>query len=138
MADLFARSILPGIAAGKVIAAGEALSFWGGVDPATGKVIDVHHPLHGVTITGGVLMMPSSRGSCTGSGVLLDLALTGRAPAALIFSEAEDVLTLGALIAAEMFETSLPVLRVSRDAFAALCREKKLPELARRPSRRTC
>ncbi|WJH38287.1 aconitase X (plasmid) [Aliirhizobium terrae] len=124
MADLFARSILPGIAAGQVIAAGEALSFWGGVDPATGKVIDVHHPLHGVTITGGVLMMPSSRGSCTGSGVLLDLALTGRAPAALIFSEAEDVLTLGALIAAEMFETSLPVLRVSRDAFAALCREK--------------
>lgn len=124
MADLFARSILPGIAAGQVIAAGEALSFWGGVDPATGKVIDVHHPLHGVTITGGVLMMPTSRGSCTGSGVLLDLALTGRAPAALIFSEAEDVLTLGALIAAEMFETSLPVLRVSRDAFAALCREK--------------
>lgn len=124
MADLFARSILPGIAAGQVIAAGEALSFWGGVDPATGKVIDVHHPLHGVTITGGVLMMPSSRGSCTGSGVLLDLALTGRAPSALIFSEAEDVLTLGALIAAEMFETSLPVLRVSRDAFAALCREK--------------
>lgn len=124
MADLFARSILPGIAAGQVIAAGEALSFWGGVDPATGKVIDVHHPLHGVTITGGVLMMPSSRGSCTGSGVLLDLALTGRAPAALIFSEAEDVLTLGALIAAEMFETSLPVLRVSRDAFAVLCRQK--------------
>ncbi|MCQ4631648.1 DUF521 domain-containing protein [Shinella sp. CPCC 100929] len=124
MAELFARSILPGIAAGPVIAAGEALSFWGGVDPATGKVIDVHHPLHGVTITGGILMMPSSRGSCTGSGVLLDLALTGRAPAALVFSEAEDVLTLGALIAAEMFGKSLPVLRVSRDAFAALCRAK--------------
>ncbi|HEV7246564.1 MAG TPA: aconitase X [Shinella sp.] len=124
MADVFARSILPGIASGPIIAAGEALSFWGGVDPATGKVIDVHHPLHGVTITGGILMMPSSRGSCTGSGVLLDLALTGRAPAALVFSEAEDVLTLGALIAAEMFGKSLPVLRVSRDAFAALCREK--------------
>ncbi len=124
MADVFARSILPGIASGPIIAAGEALSFWGGVDPATGKVIDVHHPLHGVTITGSILMMPSSRGSCTGSGVLLDLALTGRAPAALVFSEAEDVLTLGALIAAEMFGKALPVLRVSRDAFAALCREK--------------
>ncbi|MGJ7039919.1 putative aconitase/putative aconitase with swiveling domain [Shinella sp. BE166] len=126
MAELSARSILPGIAAGPVIAAGEALSFWGGVDPATGKVIDVHHPLHGVTITGGILMMPSSRGSCTGSGVLLDLALTGRASAALVFSEAEDVLTLGALIAAEMFGKSLPVLRVSRDAFAALCGEKTI------------
>ncbi|MGB3812777.1 MAG: aconitase X [Shinella sp.] len=124
MADLSARSILSGTASGPIIAAGEALSFWGGVDPATGRVIDVHHPLHGVTITGGILMMPSSRGSCTGSGVLLDLALTGRAPAALIFSEAEDVLTLGALIAAEMFGKSLPVLRLSRDAFAALCRAK--------------
>ncbi|ANH06250.1 aconitase X [Shinella sp. HZN7] len=122
MADLSARSILSGTAAGPVIATGEALSFWGGVDPATGRVIDVHHPLHGVTITGGILMMPSSRGSCTGSGVLLDLALTGRAPAALVFSEAEDVLTLGALIAAEMFGKSLPVLRLSQAAFDALCR----------------
>ncbi|MGB3876208.1 MAG: aconitase X [Shinella zoogloeoides] len=122
MADLSARSILAGTASGPIIAAGEALSFWGGVDPATGRVIDVHHPLHGATITGGILMMPSSRGSCTGSGVLLDLALTGRAPAALIFSEAEDVLTLGALIAAEMFGKELPVLRLSHDAFDALCR----------------
>ncbi|GAA4171204.1 aconitase X [Shinella granuli] len=124
MADLSARSILSGTAAGPVIATGEALSFWGGVDPATGRVIDVHHPLHGVTITGGILMMPSSRGSCTGSGVLLDLALTGRAPAALVFSEAEDVLTLGALIAAEMFGKSLPVLRLSQAAFDALCRAR--------------
>ncbi len=122
MTALLARSILSGTATGPIIAAGEALSFWGGVDPASGRVIDVHHPLHGVTITGGILMMPSSRGSCTGSGVLLDLALTGRAPAALIFSEAEDVLTLGALIAAEMFGKSLPVLRLSHEAYDALCR----------------
>jgi predicted aconitase/predicted aconitase with swiveling domain len=120
MTDISARSILAGTASGPIIAAGEALSFWGGVDPATGRVIDVHHPLHGLSITGSILMMPSSRGSCTGSGVLLDLALTGRAPAALVFSEAEDVLTLGALIAAEMFDTPLPVLRLSHAAFDAL------------------
>ena len=59
------RLILAGSAAGPVLSAAEGLSFWGGVDPATGRVIDVHHPLHGVTITGGILMMPSSRGSCT-------------------------------------------------------------------------
>ena len=115
-----ARSILGGHASGPIIATHEALSFWGGVDPATGLIIDVHHPLHGTCITGTVLMMPSSRGSCTGSGVLLDLALTGRGPAALIFCENEDVLTLGALIAAEMFERILPVLRLSADAFNAL------------------
>ncbi|WP_296071961.1 aconitase X [uncultured Agrobacterium sp.] len=112
-----ARSILAGAAEGPVIAATEALSFWGGVDPATGKVIDVHHPLHGVCLTGGVLFMPTSRGSCTGSGVLLDLILTGRAPSALVFCEAEDVLTLGALVAAEMFEKALPVVRLDADNF---------------------
>lgn len=114
------RSILPGAAEGVVIATTEALSFWGGVDPATGKVIDVHHPLHGVCLTGGVLFMPSSRGSCTGSGVLLDLILTGRAPSALVFCEAEDVLTLGALIASEMFGKPLPVLRLDAENFARL------------------
>ncbi|MBO0126688.1 aconitase X [Agrobacterium sp. OT33] len=113
-----ARSILAGAAEGKVIATTEALSFWGGVDPATGKVIDVHHPLHGICLTGGVLFMPTSRGSCTGSGVLLDLILTGRAPAALVFCEAEDVLTLGALVAAEMFDSALPVVRLDADNFA--------------------
>ena len=115
-----ARSILGGTASGAIIATPEALSFWGGVDPATGLIIDVHHPLHGTCITGAILMMPSSRGSCTGSGVLLDLALTGRGPAALIFCEDEDVLTLGALIAAEMFGQSLPVLRLAAQAFRTL------------------
>lgn len=114
--------ILPGAATGAVLATAEPLSFWGGVDPATGLVIDVHHPLHGQSLTGKVLVMPSSRGSCTGSGVLLDLMLGGRGPAALVFREAEDVLTLGALVAAEMFAKSLPVLRLAPQAFAALSR----------------
>lgn len=113
-----ARFILSGSAAGPVLATGEPLSFWGGVDPATGLIIDVHHPLHGQSLTGRVLVMPSSRGSCTGSGVLLDLVLSGRGPVALIFREAEDVLTLGALVAAEMFGAALPVLRLDPAAFA--------------------
>ncbi|UXS05091.1 aconitase X [Agrobacterium tumefaciens] len=112
-----AQSILRGSAEGQVIATTEALSFWGGVDPATGKVIDVHHPLHDESLTGAILFMPTSRGSCTGSGVLLDLILTGRGPAALVFCEAEDVLTLGALIAGEMFGSPMPVVRLDQQSF---------------------
>lgn len=115
-----ATAIVAGEAQGPVVASPEGLSFWGGVDPATGIVIDAHHPLHGRCITGAVLMMPTSRGSCTGSGVLLDLALTGRAPAALIFREEEDILTLGALIAGKMFDRTLPVLRLPAEDFAAI------------------
>lgn len=119
-----ARSILQGSAEGPVLATEEPLSFWGGVDPATARVIDVRHPLNGVCLTGAILMMPSSRGSCSGSGVLLDLVLTGRAPAALVFTEAEDVLTLGALIASEMFGKPLPVLRLAPDVFSGLSHAK--------------
>lgn len=115
-----ALSILPGAAQGPILASAEPLSFWGGVDPATARVIDVHHPLHGQCLSGTVLMMPSTRGSCTGSGVLLDMVLSGRGPAALIFCEPEDVVTLGALIAAEMFGQRLPVLRLAPDDFAVL------------------
>lgn len=119
-APFSALSILPGDAAGDIIATTEPLSFWGGVDPATGKVIDVHHPLAGQSLVGRILVISGTRGSCTGSGVLLDMVLNGRAPAALVFAEPEDVVTLGAMIAAEMFGKTLPVLRLSADAFAAL------------------
>lgn len=110
-----AHIILPGTAAGPVIATDEPISFWGGIDPANATIMDAHHPLHGQCLTGAVLVTPTTRGSCTGSGVLLDMALNGRAPAALIFSEPEDVVTLGALVAAEMFDRPIPVLRCPPD-----------------------
>lgn len=115
-----AQSILPGQATGQVLACNEPISFWGGVDPATGRVIDVHHPLAGQSIAGRILVMPGTRGSCTGSGVLLDMVLNGHAPAALVFAEPEDVVTLGAMIGAAMFARPLPVLRLTRDAFDTL------------------
>lgn len=121
-----ARSILPGTAEGPILATTEPLSFWGGIDPASGKIIDVHHPLHGQSIRGAALMMPSTRGSCTGSGVLLDLALSGMAPAALIFSQTEDVVTLGALIADKMFGHPLPVLRLPPEDWERLRKEPKV------------
>ncbi|MBB3935699.1 aconitase X [Aureimonas phyllosphaerae] len=118
-----ALSIVDGPARGPVVALSEGLSFWGGVDPATGRIIDAHHPQCGANLAGAVVLMPTSRGSCSGSGVVLELTLAGRAPAALVFAEAEDVATLGALVAGEMFGHALPVLRLSPDAHAALARE---------------
>lgn len=96
------------------------LSFWGGVDPFSGEVIDRHHPLSGQVIAGKVLAIPSGRGSCTGSSVLLELILNGHAPAALVFAEAEEILTLGVLVAQQLFDRSLPVVSVGPHAFAAL------------------
>ncbi|MEM9426836.1 MAG: DUF126 domain-containing protein, partial [Pseudomonadota bacterium] len=93
------KLIVPADVSGEVLSCDEGLSFWGGVDPDTGVVVDVHHPWHGRSLAEKVLLLPTSRGSCSGSGVLLQLALNGMAPAALVFSSPEEVLTLGAVIA---------------------------------------
>jgi len=118
-------AVAAGNATGPVVVLGEPLSFWGGVDPATGVVIDVHHPAHGVCLAGAVVLMPTSRGSCSGSGVLLELALSGRNPAALVFAGPEDTLTLGAIVAAEMFGRRIPVIRLPSEAFAAMASAKE-------------
>jgi len=112
--------LINGSASGPLLVSDTGLSFWGGVDPKTGNVLDQHHPLFGTCISGCVLAIPNGRGSCSGSGALLELILNDCAPAAMVFSEAEDILTLGVLVAAEMFDRSLPILRVSRTQFNAL------------------
>ncbi len=114
------RLLVPGAAEGPLLFAETGLSFWGGVDPATGSVIDPRHPLHGANVTGAVLAIPSGRGSCTASSVLLELIHAGKAPAALIFREDEQILTFGALAGDAIFGASLPVAQVPGATFAAL------------------
>ncbi len=113
-------AIVSGTAHGPILVLNEALSFWGGVDATTGVVIDVHHPLHNVSLAGAIVLMPTSRGSCSGSGVLLELALAGKNPSALVFSGPEDTLTLGAMVASEMFGRTIPIIRLTDGAFRAL------------------
>jgi len=119
------KFIVQAEAAGDILYSDEGLSFWGGVDPVTGRVIDVHHPWYGLEIAGKILVMPTSRGSCSGSGVLLELALNGYAPAALIFSVAEETLTLGAVIAAHLFDKPIAVAHLERKDFDALSQAPK-------------
>jgi cis-L-3-hydroxyproline dehydratase len=114
------KTLVAGSAQGKLLSSEVGLSFWGGVDPLTGTVIDQHHPLRNHSLAGRVLAIPSGRGSCSGSGVLLELILNGHAPAAIVICEREEILTLGALVAEVVFEQSIPVLRVKREVFAHL------------------
>ena len=107
---------------GKVFKCCEGLSFWGGVDPHTGRIIDIHHPNHGSFISKKFLLMPTSRGSCSGSGVLLQLAQSELAPAALIFHETEEILTLGAIVADQLFDKQVAVLKVSKEIYNDLAR----------------
>lgn len=109
-----------GEASGRILFSDIGLSFWGGVDPATGEVIDRHHPLSGQYLTGAILAIPGGRGSCSGSAVMLELLLDGKGPAALLVEQEEDILTLGVIIADEVFGRSIPVVALDRHSLRQL------------------
>lgn len=114
------RPLVAGRATGPLVSSRTGLSFWGGVDPQTGMVIDRHHPLCGRSLAGQILALPSGRGSCTGSSVLMELILNGHAPAALLLFERDLILTLGVVVAEEMFGRSIPVLQIAETALDGL------------------
>jgi predicted aconitase with swiveling domain len=83
------------------------ISFWGGIDPVTGMIIDTTHPLYNTCITDSILCIPSTRGSCTTSQVLLELILNHTRPNTIIVRDPNDaLLCIGAMIAQEFFPTS--------------------------------
>lgn len=92
------RRIAKGKADGEAIVSTEPISFLGGVDPKTGKVIEVNHPLEGKSIAGKILIFPRGKGSTVGSYVMYQLKKNGVAPAAIINEEAEIIVAVGAII----------------------------------------
>ena len=95
------------------------ISFWGGVDPKSGRIADVRHPQHGESISGRVLFLPGTIGSSSASAVLMELVHNGHAPAALVLHEPDAILLLGLIVAREMGWRTPLALRLGRDAFEA-------------------
>jgi predicted aconitase with swiveling domain len=105
-----ARTLVSGEASGVALVLDEPLSFWGGVDPATGEVIEVRHPQRGANVAGRVLVMPSGRGSSSSSSVLAEAIRTGTAPAAIVLLEPDPILALGAIVARELYGVAIPIV----------------------------
>ncbi|CDX33756.1 conserved hypothetical protein [Mesorhizobium sp. SOD10] len=117
---MIGECLVPGAVSGEVLFAAVGLSFMGGVNSETGKVIDPHHPLYGQSLRGKILVIPSGRGSCAGSLAILELLMNGHAPKALVFQHKETILTLGVIIAKELFQRGIPIVRLSPEDFASL------------------
>ena len=66
------RALVAGTAQGEVLVLDESLSFWGGLEPTTGEIIDRRHPQSGAILSGKVLLMRAGRGSSSGSSVLAE------------------------------------------------------------------
>jgi predicted aconitase with swiveling domain len=115
-----ARVALAGEGEGPLLRLTEPLSFWGGVDPATGLITDARHPARGRSIAGTVLALAATRGSSSSSAVLLELIRGGRAPAAIVMGQIDAILALGVVVAREMGWPTPPVLELSPEMQAAL------------------
>lgn len=105
-----AEALVPGEARAECLVLDEPLSFWGGLDPATGRITDRHHPQGGLTVGGKILVMPSGRGSSSSSSVLAESIRAGTGPAGIILREPDRIIALGALVAAELYGHRVPVV----------------------------
>jgi predicted aconitase with swiveling domain len=114
---------------GEILVAGEAgsgpalvlsapISFWGGVDPKTGTIVDVRHPEHEQSMAGRVLFLPGTIGSSSASAVLLELVHNGQAPAALVLHEPDAILLLGLIVAKDMGWKAPIAVKLDRSRFA--------------------
>jgi uncharacterized protein len=114
------RVLADGVAQGRALVLDEPLSFWGGVDPATGTIIDRRHPQLGASVAGRVLVMASVRGSSSSSSVLAETVRAGCAPAAVLLGEPDLILAVGAAVAEELYGRRVPVLQLDPDDLAAI------------------
>ncbi len=96
---LAGRTIYKGVAQGEALVTMMGISFFGGVDPETGVIVEREHELEGQCIAGKVLVFPTGKGSTVGSYTLYRLKHAGKAPAAIINSECETITAVGCIIA---------------------------------------
>jgi predicted aconitase with swiveling domain len=99
MKHLQGRVIKLGYCEGRALVSPEPLSFFGGVDAATGVIVEPGHPLQGQCVAGRVLVFPTAKGSTVGSYILYRLKRAGLAPAGIINAESEPIVAVGAIIA---------------------------------------
>ncbi|CAI2931297.1 aconitase X swivel domain-containing protein [Aminobacter niigataensis] len=115
-----AAILVPGQAGeGPALILSAPISFWGGVDPKSGRIADVRHPECGESIAGKVLFLPGTIGSSSASAVLMELVHAGHAPAALVLHEPDAILLLGLIVAREMGWMTPVAVKLPRDAFSA-------------------
>jgi uncharacterized protein len=121
-----AVTLVPGAASGPILRLDEPLSFWGGLDSATGTIIDRLHPQRGACVAGRILMMPTGRGSSSGSATLVEALRLGKGPATILMLERDAIVVVGAMVAAELYGLTCPVALVDGQDWEALAAATRL------------
>jgi len=98
MEQLKGRLISKGKGEGEALVTTQPISFYGGVDPNTGVVIEKGHELQGQSVKDKILVFPTGKGSTVGSYTLYRMKKNGTAPAGMINKECETIVAVGAII----------------------------------------
>lgn len=120
MEQLKGRIIYKGKAEAEALVTSMPISFYGGVDPNTGVVIEKGHELNGISIKGKVLVFPQGKGSTVGSYTLYRLKKNGVAPAAMVNKETETIVAVGAIISEIPFVDKVDVSKFKTGAKVAV------------------
>jgi hypothetical protein len=102
------------------------LSFWGGFDATSGRIIDRSHPQAGERISTHVLLMAAGRGSSSGSSVLAEAIRLGTGPSAIVLLTRDAIIMVGAMVAAELYRRSCPVVLARESDWTALSAASRL------------
>ncbi|MEM3411763.1 MAG: DUF126 domain-containing protein [archaeon] len=97
--EIKGRVIFPGFAKGEALVTNQPISFFGGVDPNTGIVVEKGHELENKCIAGKILVFSTGKGSTVGSYTLYRLSKNNVAPAAILNKECDVIVAVGAIIA---------------------------------------
>ena len=92
------RKIFGGKVEGNALVTTEDISFYGGCDPETGKIVEKGHQLEGKSVAGKILVFPTGKGSTVGSYVLYALSKAGKAPLAIVNKTTDPVVAVGCII----------------------------------------
>ena len=111
------KPVVAGSARGETLVSKIPLSFWGGVDAHNGVVVDIRHDLLGKSVTGKILFIPGSRGSCSGSGIILEMIRQNNAPAAIVSITAEPILATGSIIGKEIYGKTVPIFTIEESLY---------------------
>ncbi len=96
--ELRGRIIYKGKSEGVALVTTQPISFYGGVDPNTGEVIEKGHELQGQIVKDRILVFPNGKGSTVGSYTLYRMKKNQTAPAGIINRECETVVAVGVII----------------------------------------
>jgi len=104
------RSVVGGFAEGEALVTNQPISFWGGLDPKSGLIVDKRHELWGKNVSGKILIFPYGRGSVSGTTVLLEAIRCDKAPKAIINIETEPIIAVAAVLAEKIYGKTVPIV----------------------------